>query len=274
MKRVLYIGGKGLVGSSFRKLYQDNYEIVIIDKEEKPRMEGFFSGNYDALILSVHSEEAKAPYINAAIFDDHVTTLQKALELGAGKIPTVIYFSTGSVYAPGRENYTVDSPLDLDGKISYGLSKIMAELLLKSFTDHYKSCSILRPFYIYGPGQRKAMLIRGMAERILNGQEITIGSNGGLHFNPVFSEDVARVLGNIIDAPKPGVSIYNIGGSETVTLEEVIHMLGELLGKKPIIKTSDQPASFSIGTMNFPLPDPTSIKDGLKAVVDEISESK
>jgi len=274
MKRVLYIGGKGLVGSSFKRIYQHDYEIVIIDKEEKPRMEEFFAGSYDALILSVHSEEAKAPYINSGIFDDHVTTLQKALELGVGKIPTVIYFSTGSVYAPGRDRYTVESPLDIDGTISYGLSKIMAELLLKSFSNHYTSASILRPFYIYGPGQRKVMLIRGMAERILTGQEITIGKNGGLHFNPVFSDDVARVLGNIIDAPKPGVGIYNIGGPETVTLEEIIIMLGDLLGKKPIIKISEQLPSYSIGTMNFPLPNPTSVRAGLKAVVDEIVEQK
>lgn len=270
MKKVLYIGGKGLVGSSFKQLYDDLYEIHIIDREEKPEMERYFETSYDALILSVHSEEAKAPYINSVIFDDHVATLQRALELGVGKIPTVVYFSTGSVYAPGTGRYDINSPLDINGTTSYGLSKIMAELLLQSYSKHYKSCSILRPFYIYGPGQRKVMLIRGMAERILTEQQITIGKEGGLHFNPIFAGDVARVLGEIINAPKEGLQAYNIGGEESVTLLQVIEMLGELMGKTPKVTTTEQEPSYSIGTMNFPLPNPTGIREGLRAVVDEI----
>jgi dTDP-glucose 4,6-dehydratase len=104
--------------------------------------------------------------------------------------------------------------------------------ILNSATQ-YKTKSVrVRLFNTYGPGEYYSpyrSVICLFCYRILHDIPITVYS--GYKRTSTFITDMAKTLSNIVDRFKPG-EVYNIGGEDFHTIEEVADIILRLTGKE------------------------------------------
>ncbi|MFQ5688991.1 MAG: SDR family oxidoreductase [Gemmatimonadota bacterium] len=94
--------------------------------------------------------------------------------------------------------------------------------------------TILRPSWVYGPEDRSLNRFAGILR--LNPCFFPQLGDGSQSLNPVFVEDVAEVL---LRVAGPGVAdggVFEIGGPEVYTMDEIVRLLMEALGcHRPIL---------------------------------------
>ena len=149
-------------------------------------------------------------------------------ELVRRNIP-LVQISTSSVYgatATGSEDSTLrpTSP--------YGISKLAAEKLIDAYATQFGlRYTILRYFSVYGPRQRPDMAYHLICKSILQGKEFVVFGDGKQSRSNTFVSDVvdATIIASTSSAAN---EIYNIGGSQEVSLLEVITIIENIVGKK------------------------------------------
>lgn len=149
-------------------------------------------------------------------------------ELVRRNIP-LVQISTSSVYgatATGSEE-SVLKPTS-----PYGISKLAAENLIQAYSTQFGlRYTILRYFSVYGPRQRPDMAYHLICKSILKGREFVVFGDGKQSRSNTFVSDV--VGATIIASTAPALNeIYNIGGSEEVSLLEVISVIENIVRKK------------------------------------------
>ena len=143
-----------------------------------------------------------------------------------------VYASSGGVYTnpdkPVKEFFEINA----NKKLGFYLnSKLSAEMLLKNYAKLFGTFVIVRPFFMYGPGQNRSMLIPRLMENIYTGKPIKIYGDEGVFINPIYITDAANAVANIIDLE--GEYIINIAGSEVVSIKELCLKASNLLKREP-----------------------------------------
>lgn len=149
-----------------------------------------------------------------------------------GGIP-IIQASTSSVYG---QNATKSENSTLSPVSPYGVSKLAAEHLLAAFGRNYDvPFTVLRYFSVYGPRQRPDMAYRKIIDSILHDNPIDVYSNGNQTRTNTYVTDVVEAT---IAASKSIFKgdVFNIGGSEPVSLLEAINVIESITAKKASIK--------------------------------------
>ncbi len=185
---------------------------TVVHLAQSERFRDFPAGSADVFAVNVAAAAALADYAQAA---------------GARRF---VLCSSGGVYGfrdrPAHEDDPV-APASF-----YPASKYAAEVLLAPYATLFETV-VLRPFFIYGAGQR-GMLVAGLAERVLAGEEVTIDGDPGLRVNPIHVSDAARAIAAAVRADAPG-GVINVAGAETATLTQIVTLLAEAAGVEPRI---------------------------------------
>ena len=151
------------------------------------------------------------------------------------KVPQLIHVSTSSVY--GREA-TGPETSALTPFSPYGITKVAAENLCRAFEANFGvPVTILRYFSVYGPRQRPDMAYNILIRNLLQGESFTMFGDGEQTRSNTFVADCVHAT--ILAYEKRSVSlgqVFNVGGGEIVTLNQVIRMLEEITGKKANIQ--------------------------------------
>lgn len=191
------------------------------------------------------------------------------------KIPQIIHISTSSVYgkeATGPE----DSPLTPFSP--YGITKVATENLCRSFEANFGvPVTILRYFSVYGPRQRPDMAYNILIRNLFKGESFTMYGDGEQTRSNTFVADCVNAT--ILAYEKRSVAlgqVFNVGGGEIITLNQVIRMLEEIMGEKANIqrkppRPGDQKhTAANIGKISNLLGyrPATRVLDGLKAQVE------
>lgn len=188
-----------------------------------------------------------------------------ALGVGASRF---VFASTGGVYGHGErglEESDPVSPLDF-----YLRSKYASELLLDSYVELLAPV-ILRPFFVYGPGQ-EGMLVPTLARRILDGRQISIQGDPGLRINPIHVTDAVQAFARALEHRSPG--IFNVAGKDVVTITDLVGRLSELLGRPAdVVHAGDQPPGDLVGDITrmreeLEVEPQVGLADGLQSVID------
>ena len=207
------------------------------------------------------------------IFAVNVTANMKLLQWAMQhRIKRYVFASSGGVYG-GRSGgeWRESEPLSVDSALGFYLAtKLCSEVILQNCRQFFDTMAILRPFFIYGPGQRKDMLMARMVESVRNGQPIQLQGNDGLRLNPIFVDDAANAFAHALELK--GWHVINVAGPAAVTLREIGEKIGALLGRKPVFESKDGTAVDYVGatdTMRSKLGVKlTGIDEGLRAAVD------
>ena len=130
---------------------------------------------------------------------------------------------------------------------------------------------ILRPFFIYGPGQRQDMFISHLIDAVGKGIPICLDGEKGLRVNPVYVNDAVIAFAKALNLN--GFHIINIAGPDVLYLRQIGEIIGEALGKKPVFDMKEEtPVDYVANTekaiekLNQPM---TAFIDGISRTIDD-----
>lgn len=141
-----------------------------------------------------------------------------------------ILASTSSVYGenaplPTPESASSDFPLQ-----PYAASKKAAEVLCHSYHKLFDiDVSVLRYFTVYGPAGRPDMVMFRFVQWLMQGKPVRIYGSGEQSRGFTFVDDIAR--GTIAALRPLGYEIINLGGHETIQINQLLAALESLTGK-------------------------------------------
>jgi nucleoside-diphosphate-sugar epimerase len=168
--------------------------------------------------------------------ETNVTGTLNLLELcRRWQIPKFILASTSSIYGadpplPTPEEASSDRPLQ-----PYAASKKGAEALCHAYHFLYDiDVTVFRYFTVYGPAGRPDMSMFRFTQWISEGRPVRLNGDGTQSRGFTYVDDIAR--GTILGLKPLGYEIINLGGHETITINELINLLEELIGKKAQIQ--------------------------------------
>ncbi len=94
--------------------------------------------------------------------------------------------------------------------------------------------SVVRYFTVYGPAGRPDMSMFRFTQWISEGRPLRLNGDGEQSRGFTYVDDIAR---GTIQALKPlGYEIINLGGHETIKINELIRTLEALIGRKALIE--------------------------------------
>lgn len=163
--------------------------------------------------------------INVVALEHLLTAVEKE-----GRLKRWIQISSLGVYPP-RHHYGTDetTPPDLAGLDGYTQTKAEAEIVLKRHMDEYRlPAVILRPGFIYGPGDRH--VVPRLIERIETGKMKLIG-DGQMLLNNTHVENLVDAILLAVEKEEAVGEVFNIRDERLVTREEFIGTICDYLGK-------------------------------------------
>ncbi len=285
--RILLTGGTGFVGSHLLPSLAQRHEVIAIGRRRppadvawieqdlaQPLDETGLPGGVDAVIhlaQSAHYKEFpdRADDIYAINVDATFRLLDWARRAGTKRF---VFASTGGVYKSGVDRLNESDPVSMID--FYVRSKYAAEVMVGGYAGWLRAI-ILRLFFVYGPGQQR-MLIPTLASRVRAGDEVVIKGNPGIRINPLHVSDAVRVFEPAL--AYDGSGVFNVAGEDTVTLTELVRLLGDIHGREPQIRheITDPPPGDLIGDNTrireaFGVVPQTSLRDGLGGVLSALS---
>ncbi|MBN2147115.1 MAG: GDP-mannose 4,6-dehydratase [Anaerolineales bacterium] len=193
--------------------------------------------HFDAVINLAARAGVRQSVENPWVYvETNVTGTLNLLELCRQQgIQKFILASTSSIYGddaplPTPETASSDHPLQV-----YAASKKGAEAICHAYHYLYDiDVTIFRYFTVYGPAPRPDMVMFRFTKWISEGLPVLVNGDGEQMRGFTYLDDIAR--GTILGLQRVGYEIINLGGHETITVNQLIAILEEMIGKKSNIE--------------------------------------
>ncbi|MGZ3861833.1 MAG: NAD-dependent epimerase/dehydratase family protein [Bacteroidia bacterium] len=249
LKNILITGVNGLVGEELSaRLQKKGYNVTGIGRSDKKHTNTILldlnsdwdinqlPGNVDVIVHLAQSEKFRDfPGSAVEVYNVNTNSTLKLLDYARKTgVKKFIYASSGGVYGTGNTPFSETSPVNTESNLGFYMStKLISEILVKNYQSFFETCT-LRFFFVYGPKQRKDMLIPRLVESVKNGTPIKLQGEEGIKINPVFVEDAANAIEKLFSVN--GNNIYNIGGDEILSLKEIALQIGKQFNKTPVFE--------------------------------------
>ena len=190
-------------------------------------------------------------------------------------IKKIVFASSSSVYGvrTSEDAFLESDPCLLQAS-PYAASKRSGELLCGTYRELYGlGVSCLRFFTVFGPRQRPDMAIHRFLQAIATGQPITLFGDGRSRRDYTYIDDIVDGIVGAIDTVHEGdFDVFNLGGSTTTELRELVALIEDIVGRKAVLdRVAEQPgdvpltlADIRSATSAFGYQPKVSLRDGLK----------
>jgi UDP-glucuronate 4-epimerase len=281
-KQFLVTGGAGFIGSHLvdRLLAQRPARVVVVDnfdefydpqikraniadhvRRQDYRLAGVDIRDYEALkqIFAEHHFDAiihlaaragvrpslSEPRLYTEVnINGTINLLELAERNGVRKL---VFGSSSSVYGPAATPpFREDAPL---APISpYAATKASGEMLAHTYSHLYgMNIVCLRFFTVYGARQRPDLAIHKFARMIAGRSAIPIYGDGSARRDFTYIDDIVQGVMAAIEYDATPFEIINLGESQTITVNRMIELLEESLGRKAIVERfSPQPGDMPL----------------------------
>lgn len=241
MRNIIVTGATGFLGKALMQKLQKSFKVYAIsrtkqvDDQNTKWIKLDFSKEWKPVLLPkqvdivIHLSQSEKfrDFPNSAleIFQVNSVSTLKLLEYSVqAKVKKFIYISSGGVGGLGKDVRDINF---------YITSKLVSELLVENFKPFFQTI-ILRPFFIYGPGLRKTLLISRLISSIKENKTIFLEGKNGIRINPIYIEDAVDA---IIQSLKLKISqTLDLCGQETLTIRKISKIIGDELEKEPKFK--------------------------------------
>ncbi|NMC79686.1 MAG: SDR family NAD(P)-dependent oxidoreductase [Chloroflexi bacterium] len=223
-------------------LKQEQFEFVKMDIADKQAALALVDkGPYDAVFNLAARAGVRQSVENPWVYvDTNVTGTLNMLEVAKRSgTKKFILASTSSIYGanppiPTPETASSDHPLQ-----PYSATKKGAEALCHSFHYlHDLDVTVFRYFTVYGPAARPDMVMFRFTQWIAEGREVRVNGDGTQSRGFTYLDDIAR--GTILGLKPVGYEIINLGGHQVITVNDLIHRVEELVGRKANVIYQDR----------------------------------
>lgn len=186
-------------------------------------------------------------YLNANIYGTH-HLLEAARRTG---VPKFLFASSSSVYGinkkvPFSETDRIEQTIS-----PYAMTKMCGEQMCSNYANLYGIRAVaLRFFTVYGPRQRPDLAISKFTKLIDEDQPVPRYGDGATARDYTFVDDIVDGIMASLKYEGEMFDVFNLGGSQTTTLNELIAAIEVALGKKAIIENlpmqpGDVPRTFA-----------------------------
>jgi UDP-glucuronate 4-epimerase len=267
--KILVTGGAGFIGShTVERLLSDGHDVAVIDnfndyydpaikrenlravrdrvtvfesdlREAATAEEAFSEVKPDA-VIHLAARAGVRPSIDAPelYIDTNIKgtfhLLQAAKRHGVKRF---VFASSSSVYGVNKKVPFAEEDPILQTISPYAMTKMAGEQMCSNYSALYGIRTVcLRFFTVYGPRQRPDLAISKFTRLIHENQPIDRYGKGDTARDYTYISDIVDgIMGALAytdHADAPQCSIFNLGGSQVVKLNELIASIEKALGKK------------------------------------------
>lgn len=266
-KKVVVTGGAGFIGSWIAETLSRNNNVTVFDdvstgKESnmKPFRERirFVKGDVrnEKGVSSVidgselvfhHAANVQIPLsVDNPALDSAINIRGTLNVLDACRkhdVKRVVFASSSAVYG-NPERLPVTEDLTPNPLSPYALSKLSGEMYMRLYKKLYGLETVtLRYFNVYGPRQNPDSHYSGaisiFTKNIVIGKPLTVFGDGEQTRDFVNVRDVVEANILAAESKKAAGKVFNIGTGNSVSLNEVISILGKLSGKNQAVRHED-----------------------------------
>lgn len=225
--------------TNLRSIRGEPLEVEEIDIIDGPKIDQLIERTRPVAILHLAAMAGVRPSIEQPGYYARVNVegtthlLQAAVTHQVGKF---LFASSSSVYGnlgrvPFHEEDPVAEPIS-----PYAATKRAGELLCHTYWHLYRlPVFCLRFFTVYGPRQRPDLAIHKFIRLISRGDTVPMFGDGSTSRDYTFVADIVAGIMAALDRCDR-YRIYNLGGSDPVTLSQLIAAIETAVGKKAIIE--------------------------------------
>lgn len=146
-----------------------------------------------------------------------------------------IMASTSSIYGENPPYPTPETASSSEPMQPYAASKKGAEALAHSYHHLYGiDITIVRYFTVYGPAGRPDLAHLRFTQWISEGKPIRVNGDGNQSRGFTYIDDIAR--GTILALKPLGFEVINLGGHEVITINDLIKIMEDVIGKKATVQ--------------------------------------
>jgi nucleoside-diphosphate-sugar epimerase len=217
-----------------RLLVQPGFRFLRADISQRETMQALIPQvPYAAVINLAARAGVRQSLDNPWLYmDTNITGSLNMLEFcRSQRIPKFIQASTSSVYGenaplPTPESASSDFPLQV-----YAASKKGAEALCHVYHYLYGlDVTVCRYFTVYGPAPRPDMVMFRFTQWISEGRQVRVNGDGEQSRGFTYVDDIAR--GTLLALKPLGYEIINLGGSQSITINALLRVLENLIGRR------------------------------------------
>lgn len=244
-------GARGLVGSHLLPRLTATHDVVAITRTPGPAQphvqwvvadlagadwEQALPARYEAAVFLAQSRRFREfPAGAADVLAVNVSAVERlashAVTAGATRF---VHLSSGGVYTPSNAVLPEDAALQAPERAGwYTASKIAAESLVLAYAAHLAPI-VLRPFFVYGAGQPRHMLVPRIADAVRDGRPVTLSSDTGIRISLTHADDMADAIIGSLSLTAPHV--LNVAGPDALTIREIAERFGVLLARTPVFE--------------------------------------
>lgn len=248
MKKIILFGSNGFIGSNIKHLLLENknFKLVsisssICDLTSIKNVSDLINQEKPQVIINAAFKgvSANISFSTDYIFENTlmVTNILEACR-GQEGIEKIIHFGSCTEY--GDSDFPISEEFSLAPKNIYGTAKAISSLSALQLSHEYGlPLIILRPFYLYGPGDDKSVLYYLMDALVKNK---TFSLTAGAQIRDyMYIVDLAKIIITMLESINvlKGGGIYNIGTGQGIRLGDVFSKVFEIFGKIPNYNTRD-----------------------------------
>lgn len=253
MSKIIVTGGLGFIGSHFVNYVRENtyHKVLIIDKLT-------YAGNLNNLILPtdylkkdicdvIPEDLGDYDYIVNFAAESHVdNSIKDGLPFVKSNVQGTfnmievarknknlikfLHISTDEVYGDIDEGSAIETDNIIPSSY-YSATKASADMLVMSAGRTYGfPYLITRTCNNYGENQHHEKFIPKIIRSIKNGDEVPVYGDGEQVREWIHADDNAKAILTLLMSDEVN-EIYNIGTGESYTNNQIIKMIGNILGK-------------------------------------------
>ncbi len=245
-KRILVTGGSGYLGTFVCQHFdgddfsrRSGWDVCSPDHAKR-------AVDYSVIVHMAASVDKRVEAADRCFEVNVGGTVNILRNLGQGQ--TMILISTKEVYGKRAADYDCvgeGCPTGFDGHSAYDWSKLLAEQYCEYYAHRTGArLGIFRLSTCFAPASpgNKGSFVNFFANSVIQGKKLTLKSKGTHIRDFLHVSDLCRAIEMFLDSSLKK-EIFNLGGgvSHTLTLFELVDLLGELAGKEPVLELSDEP---------------------------------
>jgi UDP-glucose 4-epimerase len=266
MIKVVVTGGAGFIGSNLVSALSDKYKVIAIDDLTTGKQDNLSDLVQQNKITFIHSSildlnklteifqnvdfvfhQAALPSVPRSIADPILVneinvhgTLNVLKAAKENNVKKVIFASSSSVYGDTAILPKVET-MTPNPQSPYAVTKVTGEYYCQVFKQVYQIPTVcLRYFNVYGPRQdphsQYSAVIPKFISLIKQNKSPVIFGDGEQTRDFTYIQDVVQA--NILAAQTDASGIYNIGSGLRTSVNNLVLMIGKILGKeiKPVFE--------------------------------------
>jgi UDP-glucuronate 4-epimerase len=204
-----------------------------LDISDKDTVFATLSEKYDGLINLAAWAGVRPSVENPWVFveSNMIGTVNMLEVCRRNGVPKFILASTSSIYGEDPPYPTPETASSSEPLQPYAASKKGAEAMAHAYHHlHGIDVTVVRFFTVYGPAGRPDLSIFRFTQWISEGRPVRVYGDGTVSRGFTYIDDIAR---GVISALKPlGYEIINLGGHEVITINDLIKLIEDVVGKK------------------------------------------